>query len=180
MIIFLILCIIIIALIVHSIKKEKAKRLEFNIPKGSKKIMYFKGYTENLSSKLYFWNDNNSITLCDPKGDGKHIKISKDNIQNFTMIGEYHEDTVVTGGKTKGGGVSIVGAVAGGAVAGPLGAAVAGRKKVKSKPIKTTTTVTDTRKTIIKFIENREEKGMVLDKQVYDALCFICPEKKIS
>jgi hypothetical protein len=180
LIIFLLIIVAIIFLCVHSSKKEKERKSSLNVPDGTGKIRYYEGYSEKLSSHLYFWHDNNSLTFCDSNGDGRHIVISKENILNFNMIGEYHEDTKVTGGKVKGGGVSVVGAVAGGAIAGPVGMILGGRKKVKSKPIKTTTTVTDTRKIILKFKENEEEKGMILDKSVYDVLCFVCPEKKIN
>lgn len=179
MIIFLLIVAIIIFLCVRSSKKEKSRKLALNVPNGTGKVRYYEGYSEKLNSFLYFWHDNNSLTFCDPKGDGRHIVLNKDSILNFNMIGEYHESVNVTGGKVKGGGVSVVGAVAGGAVAGPVGMVLGVRKKVKSKPVKTTTTVTDTRKTIIKFKENEDEKGMVLDKSVYDVLCFVCPEKKI-
>lgn len=180
MIIFLLVIVAIIFLCVHSNKKEKVRKLSLNVPSGTKKVRYYEGYSENLSGYLYFWHDNNSLTFCDPKGNGRHIEISKDNILNFNMIGEYHEDIKTTGGEVKGGGVSVLGAAAGGAIAGPVGMVLGGRKKVKSKPVKTTTTVTDTRKTILKFKENGEEKGMVLDKSIYDVLRFICPEKEIK
>jgi hypothetical protein len=177
--IVLLFIVIIVAIIVFLVKKENKLRKDFNIPGKAKKVDYYQGYTTILSSKIYFWDDNSELYFCDPKHT-TNIKISKDSIISFNMVGEYHESTSTTGGGVKGGGTSIGGAVVGGVLLGPVGAIIGSRKKVKSKPIKTTTHVTDTRKVILKFKENDMEKGMVLDKIIFDVLSFICPEKKIA
>lgn len=167
---FLLFIVALIALIVYLNKKEKKLRGQFNIPSEAKKIFYYGGYTINLKPKIYFWNNDNTLFLCDPKTSDRHLTISKDNILNFSLEGEYHRDTKVTGG-----GASVGGAIVGGAIAGPVGAIVGGRKKTKTK-----TTTVDTRKVILKFKENNIEKGMILDYGIYDKLCFMCPEKKIA
>lgn len=160
-------------------KERKKQEPKILIPRGLSKIRYYGGYNKKLSDWLFFEKSSESICFYD-KRENLKILVKKSNVLNFSMNGEYHESTQVTGGEVKGGGVSVGGALVGAAVAGPAGAIIGGRKKVKSTPVQTTTTVTDTRKVILKFKESEQEQGMILDKDIWETLCFMCPEKKIA
>ncbi|MCR3758922.1 hypothetical protein KYB31_07950 [Clostridium felsineum] len=161
----------------ENVKEEKREKIM--IPRGLKLINYYGGYNRKLSGKLFFENRSNGICLYDRINNLK-VLILKRNILNFSMNGEYHRDAVVSGGEIQGGGSSIGGAIVGEFLDGPSGAIIGSRKKVTSNPIKTEINVTDTRKIILKFKENEQERGMILDKSIWDDLCFLCPEKKIK
>jgi hypothetical protein len=166
-----ILFIICVAFVIIKIQKKRKKVFsDLGIPPTAIKVKYYKNYTPRSNSeKVYFWNDNASISFCNPKKT-MNIKILKEDIISFNMLGEYHESTNVSGG-----GVSIGGAIAGAAVAGPVGAIIGGGKKVKTETI-----IDDSRKTVIRYNENNINNGIIVDKSVFNILCFMCPEKKIS
>lgn len=149
---------------------------EYGIPKKAVKIYYYGRYSKKLGSKIYYWEDDDKIFFNDIKTN-TNIIINKDDVISFNTIGEYKETQKISGGKVKGGGVSLGGAVVGGAIAGPVGAIIGGRKKVKSKPIKTETVVTDTRKVVLCFKENEIREQMLLGYYIYEKLCTICPDK---
>lgn len=160
-------------------KERKDIEPKISIPAGLPKVRYYGGYNKKLSDWLLFENNNQSILFYDKKENLK-VWVWKEDILSFSMNGEYRESMQVTGGEVKGGGVSVGGALVGAAVAGSVGAIIGSRKKIESTPIKSTTTVTDTRKVILKFKENGVEQGMILDKGLWETLCFMCPEKKIQ
>lgn len=172
--VFIIVAIITLS-IVGGIKQRKKRNENYNVPLTSKRVRYFGGYTKKLSSSLYSWNEDATLNFFDDRSK-EQISITKDSILNFSMVGEYHE--TISGGGSKGGGTSIGGALVGGVLLGGAGAILGSRKKVKAVPIRTT--VNDTRKTVLKFKEDGTDKGMMLDKKIYDTLCFMCPEKKIK
>lgn len=158
---------------------EDEKLEKIMIPKGLRKIEYYGGYKTELSSKLFFENRSNGICLYDKENNFK-VLILKRNILNFSISGEYHRDTIVSGGEIRGGGSSIGGAIIGELLDGNTGAIIGSRKKTTSTPIKTEVKTTDSRKIILKFKEDEQERGMILDKSIWDDLCFLCPEKKIK
>ena len=169
--IFLVIIALIILWVILASRKEKKKRERLGVPKGAFKIHYYSGYDKPMSHKLYYWKDANVLNFCDTieKNGPSRITISKENILSFTSTGELSTQTNISGG-----GVSLGGAAVGGVLLGPVGAIIGGRKKVKTK-----TTTTDTRKTIIKFSEDGIEKSIMLNYQIYNDLCLLCMEKKV-
>ncbi|URZ02720.1 hypothetical protein [Clostridium felsineum] len=158
---------------------EEEKPEKIMIPQGLEEIEYYGGYNKGISNKLFLENRSNGICLYD-KANNLKILILKRNIINFSMVGDYNRDSIVSGGKLEGGDFSLWGSIKGKMLYGDIGELIYARKKYTNSPIKTEVNVTDTRKIILKFKENEEEKGMILDKSVWEHLCFLCPEKKIK
>lgn len=169
--VFLVIIALAILWIVLVRRKEKNKRERLGVPKGAYKIHYYNGYDKQMSHKLYYWKDNNSLNFCDTveKNGPIHITIPKECVLSFTSTGELSTQTNVSGG-----GVSLGGAAVGGVLLGPVGAIIGGRKKVKTK-----TSTTDSRRTIIRFTENGMDKSIMLTYPIYNDLCLLCMEKKV-
>lgn len=167
-----------IALIILIIlsKLNKKMRKEYNIPDKAIKIHYYGGYNKKLNKKIYCWTNSSQILFSDPK-TRINIRISRDDILSFTTLGEYSVSQKISGGKVSGGGVSIGGAIIGGIIAGPVGAIIAGRKKIKSEPIRTENIVKDTRSVVLRFNEYNANKKMILDYKLYKKLLILCPSK---
>lgn len=158
---------------------KKVQKEKIMIPQGLEEIEYYGGYNKELSNKLFLENRSNGICLYD-KANNLKVLVLKRNIINFSMVGDYNRDSIVSGGKLEGGDFSLWGSIKGKMLYGDVGELVYARKKYTNSPIKTEVNVTDTRKIILKFKENEQERGMVLDKSMWEHLCFLCPEKKIK
>lgn len=167
-----------IAFPVH-ISKQRAREYkeQWNIPETAKKVSYLGGYGDKLKSKLYVNYDGAKQKLelweasTGKNTSPKHMVAEKDDIIAFSQLGEF---TSTQHTQVKGGGASIGGAIVGNAIAGPVGAVIGGRKKVKTK---TTTSTSDTRRTLLKFRENGIEKSVLLDYSAYGLLSIWIPEK---
>ncbi|MBK5243703.1 MAG: hypothetical protein JJE18_01530 [Eubacteriaceae bacterium] len=157
-------------------KKKKEKLKSLNIPVSHKIMQYFRGYDKTISSVVYYWESNGVLNFLDakPVGVPTHIKIPKEQIINFMMIGDMTSNTSVS---VKGGGVSLGGAAVGGVLLGPVGAIIGGRKKVKST---SKTVKTDNRQVVLNFKENGSDKSILIDKSIYPELCMICGGKVAS
>lgn len=168
-----------IAFIAIAVMKHLATvkmKQEHGIAENAIKINYYGQYSKKLSNKIYYWKESHGICFGDPKTN-INIRINKENITSYNTMGDVTRSQKITGGEVKGGGVSLGGAAVGGAIAGPVGAIIGGRKKVKSKPIKTETVTTDTRKVVLNFLEHGENEQMVVHYCVYKDLSELCPEK---
>jgi hypothetical protein len=144
----------------------------YKIPKGTMLINYLGGCFGTQQCLAFFRVDGKGINLCEynlKKSNPFNEHITKDSLIAFSQTGDYSTNSIVSGG-----GVSLGGAAVGAALLGPVGAVIGGRKKVKTQ-IRTT----DTRKTIIKYKSNDEEKSIILSSSAYDLLCCNFIEKKI-
>jgi len=169
------------------VTNSKSKKAD-NIPKAAKEIVYFGGDITNYKNiaLISYWIDGNVLKfwgnpaqraqLAKLEKAERCVSINKADIINFSIQGEYSQTSSTSGGG--GGGVSVGGAVVGGVLLGPVGAILGGHKK--SKKVVSSTQTIDKRKTVLKFNEAGSEKTMLLDKKIYDNLCYWIPEKKIS
>jgi hypothetical protein len=172
--IILTIIMLIVFFVGRSTRKNRDYLLAQGVPADHKATAYYQGYDAPLNGPLLFWTTPDALHLCESRpqkksGNLNKITILKNNIITFTEIGNVETQTNISGG-----GPSIGGALVGGAVAGAAGAVIGGRKKVKTQ-----TTTTDNRRTVLKFTEGGTEKAIQLGYEIYDPLCLFCLEKKI-
>ncbi len=122
------------------------------------------------------WTDDGKIKFLQEYVDS-YLEIPIHSINFFQAKGEAGYITEVSGGG--GGGSSVGGAIVGGMIAGPTGAIIGSRKK--NEAVTSTARYVDSRKTILSFTQDGNEKILVFDKgKLYDELLIICPEKEFE
>ena len=160
-----------------------------NIPSDSKtigcvelngKVYHTKDRQRNklLDGRLFnVWKEQNKIILCESfYWDNPRDFVSEktiipiDNIKFFTREGEYRVDNIVEGG-----GVNLKGAIVGGVIAGDAGAVLGGREKITTKQKEV-----DKRQTYLYYIQDNQEKRIVLFSEGYDTLLELIPNKDFS
>ena len=108
--------------------------------------------------------------------DFEYLAIPIDRIQYYAKEGDVQYTSQISGGG--GGGTSLSGAIVGGLVAGSVGAVIGSRQQVN--PIKTTTQMHDSRRTVLKYFGDEGLAVMIFDG--FDAYNFFqksMPEKDL-
>lgn len=100
-----------------------------------------------------------------------------DEIEYFTVEGEFYHETKISGGG--GGGLSVTGAIAGGILWGPIGAVI-GSLDNKIEANKSETIIHDTRKTILHIVKGFSRGIISLDYSDYNTLKYLIPEKDLN
>lgn len=169
-------------IIIHKYKMP-TNAITFNIRKWS-------DYHLRRSIKGYFWQDNETLKILSMfdynllNADKNNIEYERiiyrelkfGDIQFYFNTGNFYTETKIQGGG--GGGSSFGKALVGGALFGDAGAVIGSRKKID--PITSKLLITDTRESVIKYIDNGEDKFIHISFDEMKNLYSLLPGKSIE